>query len=40
MPILLVILFVIIYIPLGVIFELMKGYSGGGKKKSHRRRRR
>lgn len=39
MAILVVICLVIIYIPLGVIFELMKSYSGTGKKRSRRRRR-
>lgn len=35
-----IIILAILYIPLGIIFELTKTYSGGTKKKSHRRRRR
>lgn len=40
MPFLLILFIIIFVIPLGIIFELTKSYSGGKKGKSRRRRRR
>ena len=39
MPILIIIFILLIYFPLGVIFNLTKNYSGGSKKRTRRRKR-